>query len=322
MGKKYGYKIFSPDNSSYYLISKSEYITRRFRIDGITTTNYYYDGNECDSICENYKIGYSNGRTKNTYYSRSNENCQESKFSLCYYPDDIQDIMNNSSSPIITATKGLIEKNIIADPIKTVLERNGTIIGGECKDYQMTSGMPLLKSLYKLKNTANNNSGAPTVNGDNIDYHADSYKEGEIITYDENQNPAHVRLNDTQDRIYVWGYGGRFPVAVIDNMNHTAFQAATDLRSAIMQLETYKKIETGDACTSLRNLNATIRSLLPGDAHITTYTYDPYFGMTSETDDSNLGTIFTYDSFGRLTAKYDVNYKKLEEYNYHYKLQQ
>lgn len=322
MGKKYGYKIFSPDNSSYYLISKSEYITRRFRIDGITTTNYYYDGNECDSICENYKIGYSNGRTKNTYYSRSNENCQESKLSLCYYPDDIQDIMNNSSSPIITATKGLIEKNIIADPIKTVLERNGKIIGGECKDYQMFSGMPLLKSLYKLKNTANNSIGAPTVNGDNIDYHADSYKEGEIITYDENQNPAHVRLNDTQDRIYVWGYGGRFPIAVVDNMNHTAFQAATDLRSAIMQLETYKKIETGDACTSLRNLNATIRSLLPGDAHITTYTYDPYFGMTSETDDSNLGTIFTYDSFGRLTAKYDVNYKKLEEYNYHYKLQQ
>ena len=69
-------------------------------------------------------------------------------------------------------------------------------------------------------------------------------------------------------------------------------------------------------------MNAAIRSMLPTSAHITTYTYDPYFGMTSETDESNLGTVYTYDSFGRLTAKYDVNYKKLEEYNYHYKLQQ
>jgi hypothetical protein len=44
--------------------------------------------------------------------------------------------------------------------------------------------------------------------------------------------------------------------------------------------------------------------------------------MTSEIDDSNLGIIYTYDTFGRLTAKYDENYKKLEEYNYHLKLQE
>ena len=325
IGRKYGYKIVHPNNSNYYLISKSEYLTRRFRLDGTTTTNYYYDGNECDSVCENYGINYSKGRTKSTGISRGNDDIHDGKYSVYYYPDEIPDIMNNSSSPAITAVKGLIEKNIIADPIKTVVTRNDSIVGGECKDYQivqnMNMDMPMLKSLYKLKNTRNYGNN-PTMEGDSINYHADFYKEGEVMTYDECWNPEHVRLNNTQDRIYVWGYGGRFPIAVIDNMDEATFQASTNLKSQIMQLATYRRIESEDNCTSLRNLNAAIRSLLPGSAHITTYTYDPYFGMTSETDDSNLGTVYTYDSFGRLTAKYDVNYKKLEEYNYHYQLQQ
>ena len=163
---------------------------------------------------------------------------------------------------------------------------------------------------------------APSVSGNSINYHADLYKEGEVITYDKYLKPEYVKLNDTQDRIYVWGYGGRFPIAVIDNMNNTTFHSSANLKSAIQQLETYRKIENEGDCTNLRNLNAAIRSLLPLSAHITTYTYDPYFGMTSETDDSNLGKIYSFDTFGRLFAVYDVYYRKLEEYNYHYKLQQ
>ena len=322
IGKKYGYKMVSPENSNYSLISKSEYITRRIRFNAITTTSYYYDGNECDSICEYYHVNYNKGRLNSTFYSRYDENNYETKLSQNYYPNDIVNIVGNTASPAIEAVSGLVEKNMVANPIKTVVERNNKIIDGECKDYQILSGMPLLKSIYKLKNTNQNYTLEPTISGDTINYKAELYKEGEIITYDEHLNPEHVRLKNTQDRIYVWGYGGRFPIAVIDNMNGTTFQAIPNLKSQILQLATYTKIENEDVCTSLRNLNTAIRSLLPASAHITTYTYDPYLGMTSETDDSNLGTIFTYDTFGRLIAKYDANYKKLEEYNYHLNLQQ
>jgi len=320
MTKKYGYKIISHQNA--YHISRSEYITRRPRLRSITTTNYYYNGVTCDSICEKNTLTYKKGRLGSKHYSRSNENGNiEYNSTFYYFPGDILNIVGNTTSPAIEAMSGLVEKNIVADPIKSVLIRNGQIIGGECKDYQTISGEPLLKSIYKMKNTSNNYECAPTISGNSIDYHADLYKEGEVITYDVNRNPEYVRLNDTQDRIYVWGYDGRFPVAAIDNMDYTSFQAATNLRAGLLQLEAYRKIETAQDCASLRNLNATIRTLLPDTAHITTYTYDPYFGMTSEIDDSNLGTIYTYDTFGRLSAKYDVNYKKTEEYNYHLKLQ-
>lgn len=320
--RKYGYKMVEPENSGYTLISMSEYITRRFRLAEINTTNYYYNGEKCDSVCEEYRVQYKKGHTTNTFYSRGNENKYETKYSNFYYPFDIANITGNNASPVLDAVNRLIEKNMVASPIKTVTCHNGKIIGGECKEYQMFSGKPLLKSLYKLKNTSNNWNTAPTVSGSSIDYRADLYKEGEVLAYDDNLNPAYVRLNDTQDRIYVWGYGGRFPIAVIDNMSYATYLSLSDLKTKILALQAYKKIDSEDGCTDLRNLNAGIRALLPQSAHITTYTYDPYVGMTSETDDSNLGVIYTYDSFGRLTAKYDENYKKLEEYNYHLKLQQ
>ena len=322
IAKKYGYKVVSPENSNYTMISKSEYITRRIRLRGTATTSYYYDGNMCDSICEEYQIRYNKGRTKNEYYSRDVENSSEVKSSQYFYPDDVNNIAGNNTSPMLAAVNGLIEKNMIADPIKITVRRNDMIVSGECRGYQMPSGIPLLKSLYKIKNTTNKYSSTPTISGDTIDYHAELYREGEVMTYDAYLNPEYVRLNDTLDRIYVWGYGGRYPIAVIDNMNGTTFQSMANLKAKILELQSYKKIETEDDCTRLRSTNVAIRNMLPAFAHITTYTYDPYFGMTSETDASNLGTIFTYDTFGRLTAKYDVDYKKLEEYNYHFKLQQ
>lgn len=320
--KRYGYKIVSPENSDYSLISRSEYLTRRTRLHGTSTTSYYYDDNgvRCDSVYEESFTGYNKGRVANTYSSRGYGSEKEYKIAQYYFPDNISNIMDNGSSPEIVAAKGLIEKNMVAVPIKTVLKRNDKIIGGECKDYLIHTDKPLLNTLYKLRNTGTTDLyETPTVIDNAINYRADLYKEGEVITYDAYDNPEHVRLNDTQDRYYVWGYGGRFPIAVIDNIDDATF---ANLKSQILQLETYKKINTEAECTSLRNTNAAIRSNLPDSVHITTYTYDPYFGMTSEADDSNLGTIYIYDTFGRFSEANDVNYRKKEEYNYHYKQQQ
>ena len=323
--KKYGYKLVHPDNTDYTLISKSEYISRQNRLLETSTTTYYYDGNKCDSINEQYSMSYRKGRTGRTFYYRGDyyggdKKDYETKLSSYYYPDDIQGVANSSLSSI-AAVKELVDRNMIAEPIKTVVRHNGgNIVGGECKDYQMASGKPLLKSLYKLKNTVNY-GGEPTIVSDTINYHADLYKEGEILEYDQDMNPVYVRLKNTQDRIYVWGYDGRYPIAVIDNMTYTRFQSLDNLKNRILQLQNLKKIQTAEEYSDLKNKNLAIRNLLPKDAHITTYTYDPYFGMTSETDDSNLGIIYTYDTFGRLTSKYDTDFNKTEEYNYHYKLQ-
>lgn len=323
---KFGYKVIS---ENFYIppspnidhtvswISRSEYRPQRFRLSSINTTSYYYNGNTCDSVCEEYHVTYSKGRVQYTSYTRSNEK----KSTNYYFPGDILNIVGNNSSPALEAVNGLIDRNIIAAPIKTVIKRNNIVIGGECKDYQMHSGAPLLKSIYKMKYSKKNINIAPAINGNEINYDAELYKEGEILTYDEYHNPEHIRIKDCQDRIYVWGYGGRFPVAVIDNMSYASFNADTTLKTLLSGLSAFRKIETEEECMSLRNANNAIRNRLPETAHITTYTYDPYFGVTSEIDDSNLGMIYTYDNFGRLSAKYDAYYKKIEEYKYNLHLQ-
>ncbi len=121
--KKYGYQVASQKYSGYdaYLISKSEYITRKTLPRGTTTTSYYYNGDGRDSICEDYRLSYNKGRVKSSFYSRSNENNNNERSTSAtnyHFPDDIVNNAGNSAWPSIKAVNGLIEKNVIADPIK------------------------------------------------------------------------------------------------------------------------------------------------------------------------------------------------------------
>lgn len=59
--------------------------------------------------------------------------------------------------------------------------------------------------------------------------------------------------------------------------------------------------------------------LYPIGAMMTTYTYEPLIGMTSETDSNGYSLYYEYDSFGRLMFIRDHNHKLLKYFNYNYK---
>jgi YD repeat-containing protein len=59
--------------------------------------------------------------------------------------------------------------------------------------------------------------------------------------------------------------------------------------------------------------------LHPVGAQMSTYTYDPLLGMTSQTDPAGVITYYEYDAFGRLSVIRDHNRNLLKQMKYKYK---
>jgi len=126
--------------------------------------------------------------------------------------------------------------------------------------------------------------------------------------YDSFGNILQFHLENDINNVFVWGYNYFYPIAKIENAIYSQVIAALDC--SIQDLQTKTEVE-------LRYIFNNLRENLY-DAMITSYTYKPLVGMTSETDPAGKTTYYEYDAFGRLeTIKdQDGNVTKHIDYNY------
>ncbi|WP_346321077.1 DUF5977 domain-containing protein [Chitinophaga sp. YIM B06452] len=138
-----------------------------------------------------------------------------------------------------------------------------------------------------------------------------AYKEQ--ITLDQYDAKGNIlqqsKTNDTKEA-YVWGYNSRYPVAKVVGNDYSTVQQhvnQTMLDNALSYTEAQIRTE----------LNK-LRTNLPG-ALVSTYTYSPLIGVTSETNPAGQSTYYEYDSYGRLKLIRNNENNIIKQYDYKYK---
>lgn len=141
------------------------------------------------------------------------------------------------------------------------------------------------------------------------------------INYHEYDNYGNIRSISKEGDVktsYYWSYNHTYPVVNAINVNYSALYAKINIAAqySTMNIENWITNPITEK-TKWTTFNDKLRQELP-DAIITTYTYKPLVGMTSETDPNGKTTYYEYDDFGRLQNIKDQDLNIIQEYKYHY----
>jgi YD repeat-containing protein len=127
-----------------------------------------------------------------------------------------------------------------------------------------------------------------------------------LNSYDANGNLLEQQKTNDIKEVYLWGYEGQYPVAKI--LNSTYSIASGYITQSVLD-------NPSDDAT-LRSHLANLRNI-PGTM-VTTYTYKPLVGMTSQTDPAGRTIYYEYDSFNRLKTIRDQDGKVIKTIDYQY----
>ncbi len=150
-----------------------------------------------------------------------------------------------------------------------------------------------------------------------------------FLSYDGDGNIASTQKENDLQTSYLWGYDRTLPIAQAIGSDKQSLE--NNVASAINSLPAYingladldnlldavKGFTSDSKINTWRDFNNALRNSL-GEAQITTFTYDPLIGMTSQTDPNGITTFYEYDELNRLKLIKDHEGNILQHYEYHY----
>lgn len=184
-------------------------------------------------------------------------------------------------------------KNMIAFVIEKSIYRNSIPASREKNNYSFFSGMILQSSKDFIA------ANAPLEN--RLNY----------LNYDARGNLLEQAKNSDVHEVYLWGYNYQYPVARIVGSTY----------AAVGSIVTDSILKNPSSDAALRTeLNKIRTALAPGVAQITTYTFLPGIGVTSETTPAGRTTYFEYDGIGRLKTVKDLNGQIIKHFDYKFQV--
>jgi len=293
-------KITSVFNYDTYLITTGDVLLK-------SKTVYDYDntGNE-NKVSYNYS--YTTGNLiSEEKMTTSTTDLLTTKFK---YPSEFTGITANDSLSV--GIKNLLLGNIISPVIekstfKSKLDGSANrLINSTFTSYKPT--LPLPDKIFEIESisplTTFTQAGVQTgTMTKNI-----GYKEKvRIDSYNTKGKMLSVSAPSTPAICYLWGYNSQYPVAKVLGSNFTA----------VSGLVNQSILDNPASDQQLRNELNKIRINLPG-AQVTTFTYNPSVGMTSQTDPKGMTTSYEYDNFQRLILIKDQHGNIIKTYCYNY----
>lgn len=264
-------------------VQKTEY---RDGVPFVTTTEYEYNTNYQTT---SEKITDSQGRTVRTRRQ---------------FPHDV----TSSIPDFVTKMKNA---NVIRYPLKEISTlqspNNSELLTGG-SNYLFTKKTTQNSSFIVPQKVQSVSISSPrSLRSDRFNIESSLTDEITYTAYDNLGNLVHSTAKGNIPTTYIWGYGGQYLVAVIQNKAPTDITSIPGLNE-IATTPLSGPLSTAQE-TALRNLSESL---------VTTYTYSPMVGVTSITDPSGRKTSYEYDSANRLQRVLDQDGKVLEQYDYHY----
>lgn len=194
--------------------------------------------------------------------------------------------------PAVSVLQSMTAKHILTPVIETSISKGGTPVSLARNNY--FSPYP---NLYMPQSLQVQIAGNPIETRRQFNAF-DTY--GNLL---EQQKTSDVK------ECYLWGYNAQYPVAKITGADYATVaanvsQAVLNAPTSDLQLRTY--------------LQTNVRQLLP-NAMVTTYTYSPLVGITSETDPSGKTSYYEYDALGRLLRIRDMDNNIVKAFSYKFK---
>ncbi|HCT29419.1 MAG TPA: hypothetical protein DIW31_01490, partial [Bacteroidales bacterium] len=245
-----------------------------------------------NTISDTEEFFYTYKRLKRTRTYGSNNDVIDNK---TYHEEDFSSTIESIN---------LLRNNHIHDiPIKTETLVNGKLTNAKVIEYN-ESGKPINIYVYEPNGEQSTTHNPTELIPNNF------IKRAELTYWPQGQLKNAQKTKDL-NTYYLWAYNGSLPVAKIENVD-------SSIVSNIIgnQICTLRNMTSDSSINNILNQlrsNASMKN-----ATISTYTYDPLFGITSQTDPNGLSTFYTYDNFGRLELIKDFKGNSLKRYDYHY----
>ena len=200
------------------------------------------------------------------------------------YPDDV-----TLSGIAETARQALVTQNRIAVPLQVIKKNNSVQTQIFQNNYKEFTTGKVFENTIEYARAANTKEVRVQFN-----------------KFDSAGNLLEQQKAGDVQEVYLWGYRGMYPVAKV--LNTTYDVAITYVTQSVLD----NPASDASLQTHLNNLRS-----IPG-AMVTTYTYKPLVGLTSETDAAGRTTFYEYDFFNRLSVVRDQDgyVRKKICYNY------